>query len=133
MKINTKYDTKKSVKIIFTVLIFVGFLLTVGRWHSVFNNKFVVITAAINSHISNFSFSLISYTGIGYFWLLCGVKFRFIMFLGVFMIFANFVCESPLMAFMNTPDIVDAVYGTVGIAVSFVFLLVTNKQGLIPK
>lgn len=105
-------------------------LLTIGRWYSVINSDFVIFNYEIHSHISNLSLSMIAYLGIGYSWLLNGTKFRSIGFLGVLFVFANIICET-LMGFMNTTDIIDAVYGTVGVAISFVFLLFTHKYGLI--
>ena len=126
-----KYTCKKTLSIVYILLISVNILLTMGKWFSVFNSDFVVINSEIHSHISNFSLSMILYLGIGYLWLLSGVKFRLIVFLGVFMIIGNFICET-LIGFMNTPDIIDAVYGTIGIVIAFAYLFITNKYGLIP-
>lgn len=131
MNTTKKYTAKKPFYIGYITLIGLGFLLTVGRWFSVAYNDFVIINAEIHSHISNLSLSLIVYLGIGYSWLLFGTKFRYIVILGVFLIVSNFVCET-LMGFMNTTDIIDAVYGTIGITVSFIYLYITNKFGLIP-
>jgi len=129
----TKYKPKKFVLIVFIFLTSVAFLLAIGRWSSIFIDDFVVINSEIHSHISNLSLSILGYLGIGYSWLISGVKFRFIIILGAFMVLANFICESPFMAFMNTPDIIDALYGTVGILVVFIFLFITNKCGLVLK
>ncbi|MDL2301582.1 hypothetical protein LJC58_04415 [Lachnospiraceae bacterium OttesenSCG-928-D06] len=119
---NQKNILPKPYTIIYTILIFIGFLLTVGRWYSVFNPDFVLFNAEIHSHISNLSLSMIFYLGLGYSWLQNGVKFRLICGLGVFVVLANVICET-LMGFMNTADIMDAVYGAVGTAMAFVFLL----------
>lgn len=127
-----QYKAKKPFSIIFIALICFGILLTLGRWYSVFKNDFVIINSEIHSHISNLSLSMIVYVGIGYSWLLYGSKFRFIIILGVFLIVANFVCET-LMAFMNTTDIIDAIYGTVGVLTAYIYLFLTNKYGLEEK
>jgi hypothetical protein len=108
----------------------VGILLTIGRWYNVIDNSFILINYNIQAHISNFSLSLMFYLCVGYIWLLYGVKFRFIVALGLFLIAANFICET-VMGFMNTPDIIDAIYGAIGIAVAFIFLSVVNKCGLV--
>lgn len=131
VKITYKYSSTRSFSIGFAVLICIGFLLTLTRWYSIFNNDFVIINSEIHSHISNLSLSLIAYLGIGYSWLLLDVKFRFIAILGMAMIAGNFICET-LMGFMNTPDIIDAIYGTMGIVVAFLFLAITKKYGLMP-
>lgn len=124
-----KYSTKKPFLIAYLALIFICVLLTLGRWYSVFNHDFVIINKEVHSHISNFSLSMIAYVGIGYSWLLSGKKFRFIIALGVLLAVGNFVCET-LIGFMNTTDIIDAIYGTVGLLVAYVYLFFTNKYGL---
>lgn len=131
MKITYKYSAAKPFSIGYTSLVCICILLTIGRWLSVFVNDFVIINSEIHSHISNLSLSLLVYLGIGYSWLLSGIKFRYVVILGLVMIAANFVCET-LMGFMNTADIMDAIYGTMGIAIVFVFLVFTTKYGLIP-
>lgn len=134
MKITTtyKYSPKKPVNVGAVALYCIGLLLTIGRWYGGINNDFVVFNDETYSHMSNFSLSMLVYLSTGYMWLLFGVKFRYIVVLGVFLTIANFACEI-LMGFMNTPDIIDAIYGTIGTAVIFVFLFFTNKYGLIPK
>lgn len=124
-----KYRVRKPFAIIYTVLICVGVLLTLGRWLSVFNQEFVVVNSSVHSHISNFSLSMIAYLGIGYSWLLFGKKFSLISMVGALFIVANLVCET-LMGFMNTTDIIDAVYGTVGVLAAYVYLFFTYKYGL---
>lgn len=127
-----KYSAKKPFLIAYAVLVSICILFTIGRWYSVINHDFVIINAEVHSHISNFSLSLIVYVGIGYSWLLSGTKFRFIIILGLLLIAANFACET-LMGFMNTPDIVDAVYGTFGILIAYAYLFFTHKYGLIER
>ncbi len=128
MKIN--YKMKKSYRIVQLLLVCFGFVLTLIRWLNVFNSNFVVINSEINSHVSNFSLSLLAYLAIGSSWLTSGVKFRFVAALAAFMIVANFICET-LMSFMNTVDIVDAIYGTIGIIIVFIYFYCVNSNGLI--
>ncbi|MBZ2175608.1 hypothetical protein K8M07_10210 [Schnuerera sp. xch1] len=125
-----KYKIKKSYKIAQLLLISIGFILTIIRWSNAFNNNVVVINSEITSHISNFSLSLLAYLAIGSSWITSGVKFRFVTVLGIFMIAANFICET-LMGFMNTVDIVDAIYGTVGVMLVFIYFYFLNNKGLI--
>lgn len=121
---------KKSYRITQLLLVCFGLVLTLIRWLNVFNSNFVVINPEITSHISNFSLSLLAYLAIGSSWLTFGVKLSFVAILGVFMIVANFICET-LMGFINTVDIVDAMYGTVGIILVFIYLYCLNRNGLI--
>jgi len=125
-----KYKLSKPYYIVQLLLLCFGSILTIIRWLNIFNSNFVVINPEINSHISNFSLSLLAYLAIGSTWLTSGVKFRFITILGLFMIVANFICET-LMDFMNTVDIIDAIYGTVGIILVFIYLYLLNKHGLV--
>lgn len=128
MKNVTKRSPKRPVIIGFRILLCIGMLLMAGRWYSVINSDFVLFNQEIHAHITNLSLSMIFYLAIGYSWLLNGKRFRFIVLLGALLVIANIICET-LMGFMNTTDIMDAVYGAVGIGVSFVFLLLTHKYG----
>jgi hypothetical protein len=128
--VNYKFEIRKPFLFIYSLLIFLGLGLTIGRWLSQ-STDFVVINTYINSHISNFSLSLMSYLGIGFILLMKDVKFRFISLLGIVYIIGNLLCET-LMTFLNTPDIIDAYFGILGTMVSFLFLFLTKKFGLIP-
>ncbi|MGG5318244.1 hypothetical protein IGI49_004653 [Enterococcus sp. AZ071] len=127
---NNKFQIRKSFLVVYLVLIFLGLGLTVGRWYSQSTN-FVIINACVTSHISNFSLSLMSYLVIGFIWLIQGIKFRSIVFLGIVFVIGNLLCET-LITFLNTPDIIDAYYGILGTLVSFLYLLLLNKYGLTP-
>ena len=130
MKNKCKYTTKKPFLVAYIVLCCVCLLLTIGRWYSVFGSDFVVINAEIHSHISNLVLSMVFYLAVGYTWLLVGVKFNIVTLLGIFIIISNFACET-LMGFMNTADITDAIYGTIGTMIIFIYLFITNKYGLV--
>ncbi|WP_242550434.1 hypothetical protein [Candidatus Enterococcus murrayae] len=64
-------------------------------------------------------------------WLMEGVKFRSIVFLGIVYVIGNLLCET-LMTFLNTPDIVDAYFGFLGTLIAFIYLLITKRFGLMP-
>ena len=104
------------------------FLLGLIRWLNIFNKDIYVISAAINSHITNFTISLMLCTLIGYVLLLTGKKLVSTIAVGVVLVAANFVYET-LLPVLNTTDIVDAVYGLVGVAVSLVYLFIIGKFG----
>lgn len=129
MKIATKYKPKKATAIAYNMFLILCVLLIIGRWYSVIDNDFVFINKEIHSHLSNLVLSMVFYLAIGYWWLLQGVKFQIVAGLGIAFILANFICEI-LMGFMNTPDIMDAVYGTAGTIPVFLFLLIVNRHGL---
>lgn len=124
-----KYTFKKKFSIVYSLLLIIGILLTIGRWLSVFNNEFIMINESFHYSVSNLSLSLILYLGIGYTWLRFGVKFNRIVILGLFIIASNFIFET-IMESINTTDILDAIYGTIGTIIAFIFLYFTNKYGL---
>lgn len=129
MKINYKYKPKKITDIVYYCLLLSGVILTVIRWISAFNSHIVVINEEINSHISNLSLSLILYLAIGFSWTLQGAQFKKVIALGIIIMTANILCET-IMGFMNTPDIVDAVYGMIGTITAFCFLSISKKYGI---
>lgn len=126
---DNKLKPKKITKIVYNCLILIVAILAIIRWISAFNTEVVVINAEINSHISNFALSLVFYLGVGYTWILQKVTFKKIIILGLFIIIANIICET-VKGFMNTTDIIDAVYGIVGTLLGFCYLFVVNKYGL---
>lgn len=130
MKIEEKYAIKKRFLSVYFSLLFIGLLLTVGRWLSVPMPAFVLINAEIHSHISNLSLSMIFYLAIGHTWLLSGIKFRWITLLGLVILLGNLICET-LLGFINTADIIDAVYGAIGTSIGLVYLFITYKFGLV--
>ena len=130
MKTKCKFTVKKPFYITHIILCCVCLLLTLGRWYSIFDSDFVLINAEIHSHMSNLVLSMMFYLGAGYAWLLVGVKFRFIALLGIFVTISNVVCEI-FMGFMNTADIIDAIYGTVGTVIIYLYLIIINKYGLV--
>ena len=125
---NDKLKPKKVTKIVYNCLILFAAILAFIRWMNAFNSG-IVVNAEINSHISNFALSLVFYLGVGFPWILQEKTFNKIILLGLFIIIANVICET-VMGFMNTTDILDAIYGIVGTLIGFCYFLVINKYGL---
>ena len=124
-----KYTATKQAIIAYILLIILAAALACVKWYGDLNENFTFFPDEINSHITNFSISLVFYLATGFPWLLFRAKFRYIVILGVVIIAANFICET-LMGFMNTIDIIDAISGSIGTAVAFAFLLIVYKYGL---
>ena len=61
-----------------------------------------------------------------------GGKFRGIREAALVMSALNigYECFSPIR---NTPDILDAVFGVIGVAIAYIFLILLRKNGLIAK
>lgn len=81
------------------------------------------------SHISNGTISYILCSATGLVWLLMGVRFRLILWLGLFFIAVNFVYEL-FIPVLNTRDVTDAWYGTAGTLVAMAFLFLVSRAGL---
>lgn len=106
------------------------FLLVIIRWINIFNEDIYVISVAINSHITNFTLSLMMCTLIGYLLLLTGRKYVSTIMMGILLIVVNFIYEI-FLPILNTTDIIDALYGLVGVVISLVYLHFINKYGFI--
>lgn len=127
---NIKSRPKKTTNIVFMILICLLLVLAIIKWGDAFNINFIVVNKEIHSHISNFILSMLIYLNIGFICLIWGIKFKIISTLGLSIIVSNFICET-VMGFMNTVDIIDAIYGTVGVSISFIFLYITKRYGMI--
>lgn len=128
-----KYLAKLSTSIAFLFLIAGCSLLFSGRTVDRFRfAAFENILSGFYQHISNFTISCILFVVIGLMWLMLGVKFRVILLLGLVFISVNFIYEL-FIPILNTPDIVDAYYGTAGVLVALPFLYITSKVGLMPN
>ena len=125
-KLKQKSFTTISLLSIFTFC----FALSIIRWINIFNKDIYVITKAINSHITNFTLSLLVCTLIGYILLLTGKKYVFSVMVAIVLAVANFVYET-FLPMLNTIDIVDAFYGWFGVAISLGYLYIIDKFGFI--
>ena len=67
---------KKPTKVVFNSLVLIATMLSIIRWASVLNSNIVVINTEINSHITNFSLSLVFYLGVGFTWMLQKISFK---------------------------------------------------------
>ena len=123
-----KAKTKLWVTISLLAIYITCFVLVAIRWINIFNEDIYVINENINSHITNFTLSVLLCTLIGYFLFLANKKFKFTFFAGCLLIVANFIYEI-FLPLLNTTDIVDALYGLVGVTVSLVYLYFIGKYG----
>lgn len=130
MKLKYKYNIKKGFNICYLSLVCFCLILIIIRWINSFNSNIVFINNTITSHISNFSLSILFYLFYGYIIILFDVKFRYIIALGISLILGNFVYEL-FLSIINTKDIIDAIYWLTGCLLSFVYLALLKKYGLI--
>lgn len=124
----TKPGTMISLVIVFTVCM----VLTVIRWLDIFNADIYVINETVNSHITNFTLSLLLCTFIGYLLLSAGKKYISNAVIGILLIIANFIYEL-LLPVLNTRDVIDALYGLAGVTVSLIYLFVISRYGFVKE
>lgn len=124
----TKLGTTISLVIVFTVCM----VLTVIRWLDIFNADIYVINETVNSHITNFTLSLLLCTFIGYLLLSAGKKYISNAVIGILLIIANFIYEL-LLPVLNTRDVIDALYGLAGVTVSLIYLFVISRYGFVKE
>lgn len=98
------------------------------RWLNTFNNDIFVITREINSHITNFTISMMLCTLAGYLLLSTNGKYKSVIIFGILVIIANIIYET-ILPILNTVDFIDAVYGIVAVVLSFIYLYFLDKKG----
>lgn len=130
--LNKEYKTKSGTTISLVIVFAVCMALTVIRWLDIFNIGIYVINETVNSHITNFTLSLLLCTFIGYLLLSAGKKYISNAVTGVLLIIANFIYEL-LLPVLNTRDPVDALYGLAGVAASLIYLFVISRYGFVKE
>ena len=123
-----KLETKLSTSISLVSIFIFCFILVVIRWINIFNSYIFVINETINSHITNFTLSVLLCVLIGHLLQLFGKKYNSNIIVGMVIILSNFIYEI-FLPILNTTDIVDAVYGLVGTIISLIYLYIISKYG----
>ena len=123
-----KLETKLSTSISLVSIFIFCFILVVIRWINIFNSYIFVINETINSHITNFTLSVLLCVLIGYLLQLFGKKYNSNIIVGMVIILSNFIYEI-FLPILNTTAIVDAVYGLVGTIISLIYLYIISKYG----
>lgn len=125
-----KYLPKVLTALSFLILLVIVMILFLGRKMAFFKMESILnVVPDFYLHISNFSISYLLFAIIGYFWLMVGVKFKYITALGISILISNLIYEL-FIPVLNTPDIVDAYFGFAGTILAFIFLGITKKFGL---
>lgn len=128
----SKFDFKKKYLIIYLCLIVFDAFLMLCRWlgHIVPNVR--LLPDFLLDHITNFALCILLLLIFGITVLSFGGKLRSITAAALIMSVLNIVYEC-FLPILNTPDIPDAVFGVIGVAVAYVFLIMLRKNGLIAK
>lgn len=128
----SKFDFKKKYLIIYLCLIVFDAFLMLCRWlgHIVPNVR--LLPDFLLDHITNFALCMLLLLIFGITVLSFGGKLRSITAAALIMSVLNIVYEC-FLPILNTPDIPDAVFRVIGVAVVYVFLIMLRKNGLIAK
>ena len=128
----SKFDFKKKYLIIYLCLIVFDAFLMLCRWlgHIVPNVR--LLPDFLLDHITNFALCMLLLLIFGITVLSFGGKLRSITAAALIMSVLNIVYEC-FLPILNTPDIPDAVFGVIGVAGAYVFLIILRKNGLIAK
>lgn len=128
----SKFDFKKKYLIIYLCLIVFDAFLMLCRWlgHIVPNVR--LLPDFLLDHITNFALCMLLLLIFGITVLSFGGKLRSITAAALIMSVLNIVYEC-FLPILNTLDIPDAVFGVIGVAVAYVFLIILRKNGLIAK
>ena len=124
----SKFDFKKKYLIIYLCLIVFDAFLMLCRWlgHIVPNVR--LLPDFLLDHITNFALCMLLLLIFGITVLSFGGKLRSITAAALIMSVLNIVYEC-FLPILNTPDIPDAVFGVIGVAVVYVFLIMLRKTG----
>ena len=125
-----KHIPKVWIALSYLVLLLLSLTLFFGR--TIESIRVTVLLHTLSDfydHVSNFSLSFAIFITIGYVGLMTGLTLRHIISIGALIIVLNLIIEC-LISFLNTRDIMDAIYGISGVILGFFFLFITKKYGL---
>ncbi len=128
----SKFDFKKKYLIIYLCLIVFDAFLMLCRWLGRIVPNVRLLPDFLLDHITNFALCMLLLLIFGITVLSFGGKLRSITAAALIMSVLNIVYEC-FLPILNTPDIPDAVFGVIGVAVAYVFLIMLRKNGLIAK
>lgn len=124
-----KYTPKVWTALSYPFLLLLSLILFFGRNYESLRISWILdLFPDFYSHISNFSILFFIYITIGYIGLWFNQTLKWIILIGVFLLFTNLIMEL-LIPILNTPDIIDAVYGIFGIVLGFAYLCIIKGYG----
>lgn len=127
-----KFDFKKKYLVIYLCLIVFDAFLMLCRWLDHIVPDVRLLPGFLLDHITNFALCMLLLLIFGMTVLSFGGKLRSITAAALVMSVLNIVYEC-FIPILNTPDILDAMFGVVGVAIAYVFLIMLRKNGLIAK
>lgn len=116
------------------LLLFAGvFALFLGRKPGVFRSQAIIdAVPGFYTHVFNFTLSYLLLAGIGFLWVMMGVKLRHLVAAAAALVVGNIAYEF-LLPLLNTRDPVDAAYGIAGTLCALAWLWIIMRFGLRPN
>ena len=102
------------------------------RWINHIEPNVKILPEIVLAHITNFALCLMLLLIIGYIILMFGGRIKAITILAIAIVVFNIVYEC-FLPFLNTSDIIDALFGVCGTIVAYVYLVILKKNGLTVK
>ena len=127
-----KFDFKKKYLVIYLCLIVFDAFLMLCRWLEHIVPDVRLLPGFLLDHITNFALCMLLLLIFGMTVLSSGGKLRSITAAALVMSVLNIVYEC-FIPILNTPDSLDAMFGIIGVAIAYVFLIMLRKNGLIAK
>jgi len=108
------------------------FTLFIGRKPGMFRSETLLdLVPGFYGHVSNFAIFWLLLAGVGFLWLMMGVRMAHVALAALALIVANLVYEF-FLPVLNTRDPIDALYGVVGTLLAFAWLWLIHRFGLKP-
>ena len=108
------------------------FALFMGRKPGMFRSATIIDhVPGFYSHVFNFSLSWLLLAGVGFLWLMMGLRTRHMALAALALIVANVAYEL-LLPWLNTRDPIDALYGAGGTLLAFAWMWIIRRFGLMP-
>jgi len=116
------------------LILFAGvFALFLGRKPGLFRSQAVIdLVPGFYTHVFNFALSYLLLAGVGFLWVMMGVRLRHVVWAAVALTVANVAYEF-LLPLLNTRDPMDAAYGIAGTLCAFAWLWIIIRFGLRPN
>ena len=127
-----KFDFKKKYLVIYLCLIVFDAFLMLCRWLEHIVPDVRLLPGFLLDHITKFALCMLLLLIFGMTVLSFGGKLWSITAAALVMSVLNVVYEC-FIPILNTPDILDAMFGVIGVAIAYVFLIMLRKNGLIAK
>lgn len=108
------------------------FVLFLGRKPGMFRSRAIIeLVPGFYTHVFNFALSYLLLAGVGFLWVMMGVRLRHVAWAALVLVLANLAYEF-LLPLLNTRDPVDAAYGVAGALCAFAWLWIMLRFGLRP-